>query len=80
MLLENRSLAVEEKLNGFNENTTWKLWERAMLSRRMMNLAGAGMKSKVVNKLFKDTWVQHRGEIHFAEKSFNKMWKARNKH
>src|ERR1700760_4779733 len=28
MLLENRSIAVEEKLNGLNENITWKFWER----------------------------------------------------
>ena len=79
MLLENRSLAVEEKLNNFSENTTWKLWERAMLSRGIMNVAGAGIKSKVVNKLFKDSWGKHRGEIQFAETSFNKMWKTRKK-
>ena len=79
MLLENRHIAVEENLNGFTENITWKFWERAMLSRRMMNMAGAGIKDKVVNKLFKDSWGKHRGELHFAERSFNKMWKDRNK-
>jgi len=79
MLLENRTIAVDENLNGFSENITWKFWERAMLSRRMMNMAGPGIKDKVVNKLFKDSWGKHRGELHFAERSFNKMWKARNK-
>lgn len=79
MLLENRHIAVEENMNGFSENITWKFWEQAMLSRRLMNMAGAGIKDKVVNKLFKDSWGKHRGELHFAERSFNKMWKARNK-
>jgi len=80
MLLENRNIAVEEKLNGFTENTTWRLWRNAMLSRNMLNIAGAGIKSNVVNKLFKDSWGKHRGPIHFADRSFNKMWKDRNKH
>ena len=77
MLLENRSIATEEGLNGSKENTTWRLWETAMLNRRLLNMAGTGIKDKVVNKLFKDTWGKHRGELHFAERSFNKMWKAR---
>ena len=80
MLLENRGIAVAEKLNGMGENVTWKLWERAMLSRNLMNMANANMKGKVVNKLFKDSWGRHRGSIHFAERTFNKMWKDRNKH
>ena len=58
---------------------TWRLWRDAMMSRRILNAAGPGMKSKVVNKLFKDSWGKHRGDIQFAEKSFNKMWKERNK-
>ncbi len=77
MLLENRKLAVEENLNGFQEHAVWALWERAMLSRNLLNLVGPGMKGKVVNKLFKESWVRHRDELHFAEKSFNKMWKER---
>ncbi len=77
MLLENRSIATDEGLNGFKENTTWRLWETAMLNRRLLNTASPGIKTKVVNKLFKDTWGKHRGELHFAERSFNKIWKAR---
>lgn len=78
MLLENRKIAVEGNLNSFGEHATWAMWERAMLSRNLLNLAGPKLKGKVVNKLFKDTWVQHRSELHFAERSFNKMWKERN--
>ena len=79
MLLANRSIATADGLNGFKENMTWRLWRDAMMSRRILNAAGPGMKSKVVNKLFKDSWGKHRGDIQFAEKSFNKMWKERNK-
>jgi len=75
MLLENRHLAVSQHLNGFSENMGWKLWKRAMLSRTLMNSAGAGMKEKVVNKLFKDSWGARRGDIEFAKKSFNQLWK-----
>lgn len=80
MLLENRSIAVEEKLNTGIENISWSLWERAMMSRSLMNIAGPGMKQSVVNKLFKNSWGKHRGTLAFAPKSFNKMWKERSKH
>ena len=80
MLLENRSIAVEEKLNGFREDISWAGWERAMLSRKLLNMAGPGLKNKMVNKLFKDSWGKHRGTIDFAPESFNKMWKDRHKH
>jgi len=79
MLLENRSISEEMHLNGFKENTVWRLWRDAMMSRRIMNLAGPGIKNKVVNKMFADSWGKHRGELKFAEKSFNKMWKDRHK-
>ena len=79
MLLENRAIATEDNLNGFSENMSWRLWRDAMMSRRILNAAGANLKNKVVNKLFKNSWGKSRGEIHFAEKSFNKMWKDRGK-
>lgn len=79
MLLENRHIAVDEGLNTFAENSSWKLWKIAMLSRTMMNSAGAGIKSKVVNKVFGKSWGEGRGELHFAPKSFNQLWKERNK-
>ncbi|GAA4464024.1 hypothetical protein GCM10023093_13600 [Nemorincola caseinilytica] len=78
MLLENRKIAVEQNLNGFKEHVVWALWERAMLSRTILNAAGTGIKNKVVNSMFKDTWAKHRSGLHFAERSFNKMWKERN--
>ena len=79
MLLENRTIAAGDNLNGFKENMTWRLWRDAMMSRSILNAAGAGMKSKIVNKIFKDSWGKHRGAIQFADRSFNKMWKERAK-
>ena len=78
MLLENRTIAVNERLNTNAENLTWGVWKRAMLSRTIMNIAGSGIKSKVVNTLFKDTWGQNSGALEFAAKSFNKLWKEQN--
>jgi len=75
MLLENRMTAVKENLNGMNENMAWKMWMQSMLSRRLMNMASGSMKGKIVNKLFKDSWADTRGDLQFADKSFNKLWK-----
>jgi L-lactate dehydrogenase complex protein LldF len=77
MLLENRNIAVKENLNEFSENFGWKLWKRAMLSRTLMNSASAGIKGKIVNKLFSDSWVAERGKLDFPKKSFNQLWKER---
>jgi L-lactate dehydrogenase complex protein LldF len=79
MLLENRHIAVEAHLNDFSENISWKGWKQGMLSRRLMNSVGTGIKSKVVNKLFSSSWGANRGELHFAKKSFNQLWKEREK-
>ena len=79
MLLENRAIAVHDNLNGTREHIVWAVWQRAMLSRTLMNTATPSIKSKMVNKLFHDTWGKHRGALHFAPKSFNKLWKERSK-
>lgn len=78
MLLENRYISVKEKHGSFTEGLTWKVWKRGMLSRTLMNSAGGGMKTKLVNKLFKDSWAAQRAELEFPKKSFNQMWKERN--
>lgn len=79
MLLENRAIAARENLNGFGEHAVWAMWEKAMLSRTLLNMAGGRMKEKIVNKMFADTWVKDRAPLHFAPRSFNSMWKDRKK-
>lgn len=77
MLLENRHIAVSENHRDFTESVSWKLWKQGMLSRRLINTVGGNMKTKVVNSLFKNVWGEHRGPLHFPQKSFNEMWKDR---
>ncbi|PZF72945.1 LutB/LldF family L-lactate oxidation iron-sulfur protein [Taibaiella soli] len=77
MLLENRHTATKEGMNGFSENIGWKLWRKGMMSRTMMNAAGPGFKNMMLNKVFGETWLNRRSGTHFAEKSFNKLWKER---
>lgn len=78
MLLENRHIAAEEQnINGFSEHAAWAAWEKAMRSRRLLNIASPALKNRVVNKIFHNSWVKHRGPINFAGKSFNTMWKER---
>jgi L-lactate dehydrogenase complex protein LldF len=78
LLLENRHQAVEKGDAAFAEKMAWKFWKRAMLSRKLMNAGSASIKSWVVNKFVK-SWKEHRSELRFPERSFNQMWKERNK-
>jgi len=79
MLLENRHIAEEEGLNDFKENMGWKIWKKGMLSRSLMNAASGGMKEKMVNMLFKNSWALHRENLHFPKQSFQQIWKEHNK-
>lgn len=77
MLLENRHIAVSEKHGPMAENIAWKAWKLAMLNRGLLNIANGKTKTKVVNKLFKDTWVAQRAELKFPQRSFGQLWKDR---
>jgi L-lactate dehydrogenase complex protein LldF len=78
MLLENRNLATKRGLNDRSESISWRVWKMAMLNKGLVNVASAGMKNAVVNKIFKNSWGKHRGELNFAKKSFQQLWKERN--
>lgn len=75
MLLENRHIAAQEGLNGRGEAFSWSVWRRGMLSRRMMNMAPASVKTRAVNYLFRDSWNARREKLQFPKKSFNQLWK-----
>lgn len=77
MLHYNRTLAVKKHDTEFSENTAWKMWKLAMTHRGMMDIAGAGIKTKVVNSVFKDSWGKRRDGLEF-HKSFKQLWKERN--
>jgi L-lactate dehydrogenase complex protein LldF len=77
MLHYNRTLAVKLHDTEFTENTAWKMWKLAMTHRSMMDVAGAGIKTKVVNSIFKNSWGKRRDELSFHT-SFKKMFAERN--
>jgi L-lactate dehydrogenase complex protein LldF len=78
LLLDNRNEAVEKGATSFAEKMAWKFWKKAMLNRTLMNMGSAKIKNWVVNTFVKD-WKKHRSEMEFPKKSFNQMWKERNK-
>jgi L-lactate dehydrogenase complex protein LldF len=77
LLLDNRHKAVEDGHNKLKEKASWKIWKQAMLHRRLMNTA-AGIKSFMINTFMK-SWQKHRGKLEFPRKSFNQLWKEKNK-
>jgi L-lactate dehydrogenase complex protein LldF len=78
LLLENRHEAVEEGNSAFAEKMAWKFWRQAMLSRRLMNMGTGKLKGWVVNSFAKD-WTKHRADLDFPAKSFNQLWREKNK-
>ncbi|HMN32341.1 MAG TPA: LutB/LldF family L-lactate oxidation iron-sulfur protein [Chitinophagaceae bacterium] len=78
MLHYNRTLTVKKNIADFSESTSWKMWRLAMTHRKLIDLASDKMKSKVVNVLFKESWVKRRAEINF-NKSFKQLFAERHK-
>ncbi len=78
MLHHNRTLAVKQHETPFAENTGWKMWKLAMTHRGMVDVTGSGIKTKVVNSIFKDSWGKRRDDLEF-HKSFHQLWKERSK-
>lgn len=78
LLLENRKESVEEGDASFAEKMAWKVWKQASLRRSWMNMGSGSMKNKVVNKLF-TAWTQHHSPLDFAPKTFNQLWKEKEK-
>jgi L-lactate dehydrogenase complex protein LldF len=78
LLLNNRMQSVDQGNETISEKIAWKAWRLAITNRSLLNLAKAGIKNKVVNKIFKG-WTGRRTELQFPEKSFNQLWKERRK-
>ena len=78
LLLENRHEAVDEGGATFAEKMAWRIWKTAMLRRGYMNMGTGKMKSWVINTFMKD-WKERRSDLEFPKKTFNQLWKERNK-
>lgn len=77
MLLSNRQIAVRKKLNGASESMAWKIWQRGMLSPRLLQIAGSGIKNQVFHTAFKTSWAKHREELHFPKHTFRELFAKR---
>ncbi|HEY9342597.1 MAG TPA: LutB/LldF family L-lactate oxidation iron-sulfur protein [Hanamia sp.] len=76
LLLVNRNESVEQGMTTFSEKMAWKVWKLTSLKRGLMNKGNGGLKTKVINTLFKD-WSKHHAPLEFCKKTFNEMWKER---
>ncbi|NDK56937.1 LutB/LldF family L-lactate oxidation iron-sulfur protein [Pontibacter fetidus] len=77
LLLLNRKQSVDMGLADKQEKTAFKFWLKAMKSRKLMNMAPAGIKNYVLKYVQKDTWSKRREPLKVAPKSFNQLWKER---
>lgn len=74
MLLTNRQQAAATHLNGFQEDMAWKMWQKGMMNRKMIGLVGSGIKNKVFQTVFRQTWSKRRSEIEFPKQTFQQMY------
>ncbi len=75
LLVHNRQQSVSAGYTERKERMAWRLWQRAMLSRSLMNLAGPGMKQWTLKTFFGDSWGQHKSMPVFPKKTFQQLWK-----
>lgn len=78
LLLDNRHESVLKGESSLTERVAWKIWKQASLNRSLMNAGNGKLKNSVVNKIFKG-WTLHRSHLDFSSKTFNEMWKDKNK-
>ncbi|MCS6796504.1 MAG: LUD domain-containing protein, partial [Raineya sp.] len=77
LLLLNRKQSVEEKQSTFWERLGFRLWKKAMLSRKLMDFFSAKTKNKWLKRLFGKTWGKRRIMPQIAEKSFAEQWEEK---
>ncbi|GAA4905138.1 LutB/LldF family L-lactate oxidation iron-sulfur protein [Mucilaginibacter defluvii] len=79
MLLLNRRDAVKEEKVSKAEKWGWMLWKKGILSRKLVDFFGGGLKNRFIKLLFKKSWGHYRDMPHVADKSFSKQWQERGK-
>lgn len=78
LLLENRAESVEQGTTTGVERMAWKLWKIAALNRSMFNMGNQYLKNTMIH-YFAKAWTKGRADLEFSKKTFNQMWKERNK-
>ena len=76
LLLVNRNESIKQDITTFSEKMAWKVWRTASLKRSWMNKGNDRTKNKLINTFFKD-WNRHHSPLVFSKKTFNEMWKER---
>ncbi|MEO9003328.1 MAG: LutB/LldF family L-lactate oxidation iron-sulfur protein [Ginsengibacter sp.] len=76
LLLVNRNESIKQDITTFSEKMAWKVWRTASLKRSWMNKGNDRTKNKLINTFFKD-WNRHHSPLMFSKKTFNEMWKER---
>ena len=74
-LIHHQRVKYAQKNTTLNEERVWAIWQRAMLSRNLLNLAPASMKNYMLQRFFKTSWGARRELPTIAPSSFNKLWK-----
>jgi L-lactate dehydrogenase complex protein LldF len=75
LLLINRRQSVNQGLTTKNDKRQWYFWKKAMLNRRLMDMAGTSLKQMALRFLVKPVWGNRRELPEFAPKSFNQRWR-----
>jgi len=73
LLLLNRQLGAQQASTTGMEKLTWMVWKRAMLSRKLMNTGGAGVKNIILKKFFGRAWGAKRALPQIAPKGFARL-------
>lgn len=79
LLLYNRAQSVRENLNTKQEKWSMVLWKKGMLNRKVMDKLGSRIKNTILEILFNQSWGQRRALPKLSKKSFNQMWRKKNK-
>ena len=77
MLLLNRRDAVDDNFVTRKEKWGWKMWKKAMMSRKLEDFFSGKTKNFFMKKLFKNSWGHFRSMPNVAEKSFAEQWKEK---
>ena len=80
LLLYNRRDFVKEKYVTSSEKTVMYFWKKAMMSRKLVEMATPGMKNLLLKNFFAKSWGPRRTLPAISPKSFNRLWKEQRSH
>lgn len=76
LLLVNRKEAVDQKPERADNNKIF-VWKKAMMSRKLMDIASGSTKNMILRQFFKKNWGSKRKLPEIQNKSFSQQWKER---